>query len=69
MRRLTYKSDDFDRLLATLLSRSEEIDSALDAKVRAIINQIRQEGDTALLAFTQEFDRLTIEYALSLIHI
>ncbi len=66
MRRLTYKSADFDRLLATLLSRSEEIDSALDAKVRAIIKQIRQDGDTALLAFTQEFDRLRVEHASAL---
>lgn len=47
---------DFDALLHAKRETSEEVDTV----VRDIIQQVRDQGDAALIALTQRFDRLTL---------
>ena len=46
----------FTRFLATKREVSEDVDQA----VRAIIAQVRREGDAALVELTRRFDRLDL---------
>ncbi len=56
IRRLNYSQDDYAQAFAALTARHEERDTALAQTVSDIIQQVRAEGDTALLAYTQTFD-------------
>ncbi len=47
---------DFDALLHAKRETSEDV----DAVVRGIIQQVRSQGDTALIELTQRFDRLKL---------
>jgi histidinol dehydrogenase len=51
---------DFDRNFAAFLGTKREVSEDVDASVRAIIAQVRREGDAALVALTQKFDRLDL---------
>ncbi len=44
-----------------LLERSFSIDEGLSVKVRALVAEVRAEGDAALFRFAQNFDRVTLE--------
>jgi histidinol dehydrogenase len=54
---------DFDRNFAAFLGTKREASEDVDAAARAIIAQVRREGDAALVALTQKFDRLDLEQA------
>ena len=57
MRRLNSADPDFASQLQSLLERPEERDSELSSTVADIIATVRQQGDKALLRYTQSFDR------------
>ena len=54
---------DFDRSFASFLATKREVSEDVDAVVRDIIAQVRREGDAALVALTQKFDRLDLSQA------
>ncbi len=54
---------DFDRAFASFLATKRETSEDVDAVVRDIIAQVRREGDAALIALTQKFDRLDLSQA------
>jgi histidinol dehydrogenase len=60
VRRLDTTSADFDAELARLTTRIEEPDSAINRTVAAIIADIGQRGDAALLEYTARFDRVNV---------
>lgn len=68
VQRLKASSDDFNAALARLLKRDIELDAAVDSRVREIVAAVRKTGDTALLSYTNEYDRrnLTDPAALAL---
>jgi histidinol dehydrogenase len=47
------------RAVAALLDRRSRRDPALERRVAAIVDRVRQEGDRALLAYARRFDGLT----------
>ncbi len=58
MKLLDIRDIDFDAEFAVILSRGEEIDSAVEQSVRDIIADVRRRGDIAVLELTRHFDRL-----------
>lgn len=56
MRRLSVADADFDRQLEALLAFETVSDPQLVQTVAALIDQVRQGGDAAVLALTQQFD-------------
>jgi len=57
IRRLQKYAPEFQQQLSGLLSQSEEPDPTVLATVTEILNRIREQGDTALLEYTNRFDR------------
>ena len=45
---------------AGLLQRPTLDDKALEDKVRSVLNAVQEEGDAAVLRYTQEFDGITL---------
>ena len=66
MKKLNTQDIDFDQALARLLDRDTAEDRAVETTVRDIIDQIRAQGDQALLDYTLKFDRLSVEAAADL---
>jgi histidinol dehydrogenase len=60
---LDIRDRDFDGAFATFLATKRETSEDVDAAVRAIIAQVRHDGDAALIALTQKFDRLDLSQA------
>jgi len=56
----------FDAQFNAILARGEETSAEVLETVRDIINAVRQQGDTALLEYTNRFDRLGISDASGL---
>ena len=63
IRRLSTQSSVFDDELKTLLALEAEQDASIERTVLAILDDIRQHGDAALLDFTRKFDRLDVHDA------
>lgn len=59
IRRLSSRDATFQRELDLLLAFENSQDESIDVAVREIILRVRQEGDAALIDFTQRFDRWT----------
>ncbi len=57
IRRLQSCDHSFETELAALLERHEERDPSLMATVADILSTVREQGDAALLAYTQRFDK------------
>jgi len=55
--RLAHTDADFETRLQTILERSEGTDPAIEQTTRDIIADVRSRGDTALLEYTNRFDR------------
>ena len=51
---------DFDSAFATFLASKRETSEDVDAAVREIIAHVRRDGDAALMALTEKFDRLDL---------
>jgi histidinol dehydrogenase len=56
--RLSTKDADFSTAFAALLASKREASADVDAIVRDILEDVRKNGDQALLAYTARFDRL-----------
>src|SRR5690625_5838738 len=61
IRRLNATNPQFDTQLRALLAYEDEQDASIEAVCRDIIHDIRQNGDAALLRYTQRFDALEVE--------
>ncbi|MBF6570662.1 MAG: histidinol dehydrogenase [Candidatus Binataceae bacterium] len=59
VRILDSRSPAFRRFLSSIMSRGEGADG-LDTQVAAIIGEVRQRGDRALIEFTERFDRVKL---------
>lgn len=59
MKFLDIRDADFDQQFAAILGRGEETGREVEQVVLEIIGAVRQEGDAAVLAYTNRFDRLT----------
>lgn len=58
--RLDQSADDFEARFTALLSAKRETAEDAEIAVRAIIADVREAGDDALLRYTEKFDRLTL---------
>ncbi len=66
IKRLSTKQADFDKQLNTLLAFEATADEKLEAVVAAILADVKQRGDAALLEYTKRFDRLNVSGAAAL---
>ncbi|HAB48219.1 MAG: histidinol dehydrogenase [Betaproteobacteria bacterium] len=72
--RLNTADANFEQRFAALLAWEDAKDQAVEAAVSAIIQAVRKEGDTAVLRYTERFDRLRadrladLEIPLSVCH-
>lgn len=66
MKQLNTRDDGFDAALSKLLDRDTAEDRSVEATVRDIIDSIRDDGDTALLKYSQQFDKLDVRNAADL---
>ena len=66
IQRFNAQQETFANEFAEFLTANSEHESDVTELVRDIIAQIRTNGDAALLQFTQQFDRLTLEHAKQL---
>lgn len=64
--RLTTAAPDFDEKLTNLLSWGESNNVEIHQSVNEVIANIRHHGDEALIKYTQEFDRFTVNSAADL---
>ena len=58
--------NDFEAKFAAILARGEEAGREVEGTVLAIINDVRQRGDAALLEYTRRFDRLQADSVAAL---
>jgi histidinol dehydrogenase len=58
---LRFTDRNFDNELEKLLDRNADVDSAVDHKVREIIEAVRNLGDQALIGYSRQFDRLDVD--------
>lgn len=58
--RFSISDADFEQSFATLLGREPMLDSAVEKTVREILQQVQAQGDTALLRYTEKFDRISV---------
>jgi histidinol dehydrogenase len=58
--RLAQTDPDFDARFAALLGGKREITEDVDARVKAIVADVRARGDAALLEYTATFDRVRL---------
>ena len=59
LRRLSTRTAGFDAELGALTRYDAARDPALEASVRAILSEVREQGDVAVLAYTQRFDKVS----------
>ena len=58
--RLNAAEPDFEARFRDLLAAKREVSADVEATVRAILDEVRRDGDAALIAFTERFDQLTL---------
>lgn len=66
IRRLQSTSAQFDAELRQLLAYEETQDASIESTCRDILHHIRQQGDAALLKYTQRFDGVDVTHAQQL---
>ncbi|HEX5364900.1 MAG TPA: histidinol dehydrogenase [Gallionella sp.] len=66
IRRLSSRTADFGAALDRLLAFEETADEKLEATVAAILADVRQRGDEAVLECTRKFDRLPLANAAAM---
>ncbi len=66
MQSLDTTDADFESAFKRLLDRAADSDRDVEPVVRGIIDRLRDEGDTALLEFTRQFDQLDVGAAAEL---
>jgi len=60
MKRLSTRDPGFEATFRALLQDTRDTTASVDAAVAAIIAAVRHEGDAALCAYTEKFDRLAL---------
>lgn len=60
---LSTSDPGFERAFAAFLAAKRETSADVDAAVREIVETVRRDGDAALVAFTQRFDRFDLAAA------
>ena len=58
--RLDTRERDFERKFAGLVAAKREVEANVGDVVTVILKDVRQNGDAALIAYTEKFDRLTL---------
>ncbi len=58
--RLSQTDADFEQRFTALLNSKREISADVDKSARAIIDDVRARGDTAVIEYTEKFDRLAL---------
>ena len=66
IRKLSSRDAHFKDELSKLLAFEETADETLEATVAAILKDVRQRGDVAVLAYTAKFDRLPLASAAAM---
>jgi len=66
LRRFDAEAPDFEREFAALIAFDATQDAAIDAAVAAIVADVRDRGDAALLDYTARFDRFSVPSAAAL---
>ncbi len=66
IQQLSSKDKNFNKELLTLLHRDTTEQRNIDDQVEAIIKQVRQEGDSALLKLTAKFDQYDLDQSKDL---
>ncbi|MEN9866984.1 MAG: histidinol dehydrogenase [Pseudomonadota bacterium] len=61
IRRMDSRDPAFSKELRTLLAFEAESDAAVEQAVSAILADVKQRGDAAVLEYTRRFDRLKVE--------
>jgi histidinol dehydrogenase len=61
--RLAQSSADFTARFASFLAMKREVAADIEAATRAIVNDVAERGDAALLEATRKFDRLKLDAA------
>ena len=61
MQKLSTSNEAFEQQLTQLLHWDMHTDSALDQRVAAIVSDVRQRGDAAVLELTNELDRRNVQ--------
>ena len=64
--RLDTKDSDFNSRLSAVLKRDDAVSASVESSVREIVAQVRADGDTALLRYTNKLDRRQIESSAQL---
>ncbi|MGB0635964.1 MAG: histidinol dehydrogenase [Gammaproteobacteria bacterium] len=64
--RLDIKDSNFKARLLALLKRDDLVSASVESSVREIVAQVREDGDTALLRYTNELDRRQIDSSVHL---
>jgi histidinol dehydrogenase len=59
--RLNTKSNEFEKQFQSLLTMKREVSTDVDSAVRAIIDDVRENGDEALASYTAKFDRCDLD--------
>jgi histidinol dehydrogenase len=59
--RLDHSSADFTARFASFLAMKREVAADIEAATRAIVNDVAERGDAALLEATRKFDRLDLD--------
>ncbi len=59
--RLDFRDEDFETRFAAFLTTKREVSEDVNATVRAIIDDVRENGDEALAAYTRRFDGLDFD--------
>lgn len=66
MRRLDSSANDFDQALRELTQWQASVNAEVESRVAAIIADVRSRGDVALLEYTAQFDRYSLDDARAL---
>jgi len=66
IKRLKSGERDFESTLKSLVAWGEQLDVEVQETVRSILQDVKSQGDSALVRYTQRFDRLDIESASDL---
>ena len=60
IKRLQSHQADFNQQLDILLRRDVDVDAGIETTVSEIIQAVRQQGDSAVVAYTKKFDRFDV---------
>jgi histidinol dehydrogenase len=66
VKRLNASDKDFDKSLKSLVAWNDQLDANVHHVVREILENVKREGDSALISYTEKFDGLKVNNASEL---